>query len=152
MSFQENLRRYREAAGFSSARAFAEHIGVPYTTYISYENKNAEPKYDKLCQIAAALGVTTDELLDYSPGNISWIESRLKPALTKTRFAVDHIDENGDVVLSFMDDDSKIGPLVLSEKRLHAIFDEQEKVANQQRDTRLAELLDNALLTEQILG
>ena len=66
MNFQDNLRRCREAAGFSSARAFAEYVNIPYTTYLNYENKNAEPKYDTLCKIAAALGVSTDELLGNS--------------------------------------------------------------------------------------
>ena len=66
MNFQENLRRCRENAGFSSARAFAEHIGIPYTTYISYENKDREPKYDTLCRIATALNVSIDNLLGYS--------------------------------------------------------------------------------------
>lgn len=65
MSFQDNLRRCREAAGFSSARAFAEHIGLPYTTYISYENKEREPKYDLLCQIAQSLGTSPNELLGF---------------------------------------------------------------------------------------
>ena len=152
MSFQENLRRCRETAGFSSARAFAEHIGVPYTTYISYENKDREPKYDKLCQIAAALGVTTDELLDYSPGNISWIESRLKPALTKTRFAVDHINDDGSITLSYMTDEPKIEYFTLSEETLRDILDKKEKLANQIRDNCLAELLEDILSTEFMLS
>lgn len=70
MSFQENLRRCREAAGFSSARAFAEHMGIPYTTYISYENKDREPKYDTLCRIATALHVSTDELLGLDSSDV----------------------------------------------------------------------------------
>ena len=71
MSFQENLKHYRKAAGFKTARDFAEHISVPYTTYISYENKDCEPKYEVLCKIASMLVVTTDELLGHN-GESVW--------------------------------------------------------------------------------
>lgn len=64
MMFQENLRRYREKAGLT-AKEFAAMIGVKYTTYAGYETQGREPKYETLCKIAAALHVTTDELLGY---------------------------------------------------------------------------------------
>lgn len=63
MAFQENLKRYREMAGYKSAKDFAKELNIPYATYMGYENKNAEPKYSLLIQIASKLGVTTDELL-----------------------------------------------------------------------------------------
>ena len=66
MSFQDKLRQYREQAGYKQAKDFAKEIGIPYQTYLNYENKGTEPKYDTLCQIATALGVTTDELLGHS--------------------------------------------------------------------------------------
>lgn len=66
MTFQENLRKYREAAGWKYARDFAEHVGIKYSTYIGYETQNREPKYEVLIQIAKALGVTTDDLLGYT--------------------------------------------------------------------------------------
>lgn len=94
MSFQENLRRYREAAGFSSARAFAESIGIPYTTYISYENKEREPKYETLCRIAAALGTTTDELLGHLKDPLAWVKSELSPVLKETGFDVLDYDKD----------------------------------------------------------
>ena len=105
MSFQENLRHYREDAGFSSARSFAEHIDVPYTTYLNYENKNAEPKYEVLCKIAAALGVTTDQLLGYSLNDYDesvmilenaglQVDDNRKDGLIAID-DVDHIDSNG---------------------------------------------------------
>lgn len=71
MSFRENLRAARKAAGFKTAKDFAEFIGVPYATYSDYENKDIEPKYDRLCKIAAALVVTTDELLGHN-GESVW--------------------------------------------------------------------------------
>ena len=65
MNFGDNLRQYRERAGYAQAKDFAAMLGIKYTTYIAYE-QGREPKYDILCRIAAALNVTTDELLGYS--------------------------------------------------------------------------------------
>lgn len=63
--FGENLRRLREQAGYKQAKEFAAVVGVPYTTYSSYEKLGREPRYEVLCKIAAALNVSTDELLGY---------------------------------------------------------------------------------------
>lgn len=43
MTFQDNLRHYREKAGYSQAKDFAAAIGVKYSTYIGYafSNKNS---------------------------------------------------------------------------------------------------------------
>ena len=66
MNFKDNLKKYRESAGITSAKDFATTLGIPYQTYLNYENKGTEPKYDTLCKIATALHVTTDELLGYT--------------------------------------------------------------------------------------
>lgn len=66
MAFQENLRFYREKAGYKQAKEFAAAIGVNYSTYIGYENQGKEPKYETLLRIAAALNVSIDTLLDFS--------------------------------------------------------------------------------------
>ena len=63
MSFQENLRYYREKAGYKTAKDFADVLNIPYGTYAGYEYKNREPKYQTLCRIADLLNVSTDELL-----------------------------------------------------------------------------------------
>ena len=63
MSFQENLKFYREKAGYKSAREVAEALSLPYNTYAGYESKGREPKYELLCKIADLLNVSTDELL-----------------------------------------------------------------------------------------
>lgn len=63
MSFQENLRYYREKAGFKSAKEFSISLGIPYPTYKGYESQSREPKFDTLCKIADLLDVSTDELL-----------------------------------------------------------------------------------------
>ena len=64
MSFQENLRAKRKAAGFNAAE-FAKTAGIPYQTYISYENQGKEPRYKTLCKIAFLLGTSPNELLGY---------------------------------------------------------------------------------------
>lgn len=69
MLFQERLRKYREAAGYESAKDFAMELGIPYSSYMAYENKKREPKYDVLMEIADKLGITVDELLGYVPHN-----------------------------------------------------------------------------------
>lgn len=63
MSFQENLRYYREKAGYKQAKEFAQMLSLPYNTYIAYENQGREPKFNVLCKIADLLNVSTDELL-----------------------------------------------------------------------------------------
>jgi len=66
MSFQEKLRYYREKAGYKSAKEFARLLGVPYTTYVAYENKDREPRYKTLCKIAQLLNVTPNDLLEFA--------------------------------------------------------------------------------------
>lgn len=65
MSFKENLRKYRELAGYPTAKEFARVLAnTSYDAYIGYENKGREPKYSILVEIAQKLNVTIDELLD----------------------------------------------------------------------------------------
>lgn len=68
MSFQENLRHYREKAGYKTAKDFSNALGIPYNTYTAYENQKREPKLDMLVKIADLLNVSTDELLGYEKG------------------------------------------------------------------------------------
>lgn len=79
MSFQENLIHYREKAGYKSAKDFARKLGINYTTYMGYENKNREPKYSLLMKIAKLLNVTIDDLLGYDPAveNIQSLKTKL---------------------------------------------------------------------------
>lgn len=63
LSFKENLKKYREQAGYASAKEFADALELPYQKYMNYENKGSEPKYDVLCKISQLLKVSTDELL-----------------------------------------------------------------------------------------
>lgn len=70
MTFGLRLKHYRDKQGFSG-KAFAEKIGVPYQTYMGYENKGTEPKQEILIKIAAALNITTDDLLGVSALQVS---------------------------------------------------------------------------------
>ena len=63
MGFQENLRYYRERAGYKQSKDFAQALDIPYSTYKGYETQGREPKYNTLCKIADLLNVSTDELL-----------------------------------------------------------------------------------------
>ena len=63
MGFQENLKYYREKAGYKTAKELADVLKLPYNTYAGYESKGREPKYSTLCKIADLLNVSTDELL-----------------------------------------------------------------------------------------
>ncbi|SNV04934.1 HTH-type transcriptional regulator immR [Megamonas hypermegale] len=63
MSFQKNLKYYRKKAGYKTARDFAEVLKIPYASYVAYENKKREPKYQTLIQIANALNVSIDRLI-----------------------------------------------------------------------------------------
>lgn len=66
MTFQERLRYYRERAGYKSAKEFAQKLGMGYTTYVAYENKDREPRYEVLCKIARLLDTTPNDLLGFS--------------------------------------------------------------------------------------
>lgn len=65
MSFAENLRKYRKSAGYSS-KELADTLKIKYTTYLNYENADAEPRYETLMKIADILNVSPDELLGYA--------------------------------------------------------------------------------------
>ena len=64
-TFAERLRAAREKAGISG-KDLAATLGIKYTSYMGYENQNREPKQETLVKIAAALNITTDELLGVS--------------------------------------------------------------------------------------
>ena len=77
------LQKLRKEAGFRSAKAFAESLGVPAATYTDWEQGRRLPALDMLWQIADALGdamgrhVSLDEL-----AGRDWprIETSLSPA------------------------------------------------------------------------
>jgi transcriptional regulator with XRE-family HTH domain len=66
--FSKNLAEARKAAGYKTARAFADAFPeIPYSTYCGYENKYVWPSPENLIIIADALNVSIDALLGRKP-------------------------------------------------------------------------------------
>lgn len=98
MAFQDNLRRYRELAGYSQAKDFADTLGIKYTTYTAYENQGREPKFELLLKMAEILNVTTDDLLGNT--SISPDEKKKKKVCTLFKQAGLPISENNELTIS----------------------------------------------------
>ena len=58
----KNLQRLRKAAGFSSAVAFAEKVGINKNTYTQYEQGISGLSYERAWELADALECSLDEL------------------------------------------------------------------------------------------
>lgn len=78
MSFAENLRLYREKAGYKSAKDFSQKLGIAYTTYVPYETGKREPRFTQLVKIAGLLSVSIDTLLDYDPKQPNKLEKAIE--------------------------------------------------------------------------
>lgn len=62
MSFNERLKTYRKARGWSQAH-MAEVLGIHLNTVKKYEISYTHPTMEILKKIAVALNITTDELV-----------------------------------------------------------------------------------------
>jgi transcriptional regulator with XRE-family HTH domain len=62
MGFRENIKRLREAKGWTQTQA-AQAADVPFRTLQNWEAGSREPRLDALKKLAVAYGVTVDELL-----------------------------------------------------------------------------------------
>jgi transcriptional regulator with XRE-family HTH domain len=60
--FAENLKRRREAAGFTQA-SFAGAVGVPLRTVHNWEQGRRKPRVPMMLRVVGILGVTVDDLL-----------------------------------------------------------------------------------------
>lgn len=56
------LQAMRKRAGFSSAKAFAEHMGISASTYTQYEQGQRSMSLEKAWEFADVLNCTLDEL------------------------------------------------------------------------------------------
>ena len=56
------LQECRKAAGWKSARAFAEHIGMPVDTYTQYEQGKRTMNIEVAWDMADYLGCTIDQI------------------------------------------------------------------------------------------
>ena len=61
------LQRNRKEAGFRSAKAFADHLGLEARTYTSYEQGVRSFSIDQACELASALNCSLDDLVDFCP-------------------------------------------------------------------------------------
>lgn len=63
--FSKNLKKARIKAGYSTAKDFAKELNIPYTTYMAYEKKGNEARYDVLIKIAKKLHTSPNELIGF---------------------------------------------------------------------------------------
>lgn len=63
----KHLQNMRKAAGYKSARAFAEKLGIEIGTYTAYEQGSNPFTYEQAWQFADALNCTLDELGGRTP-------------------------------------------------------------------------------------
>lgn len=57
-----HLQAARKSAGFKSANAFADYVGINRNTYTDYEQGRGSLSYERAWQLADILGVTLDDL------------------------------------------------------------------------------------------
>lgn len=62
MTRKYRLQECRRAAGYKSAREFAEHIGMPVRTYTNYEQEVNELSLGLAWEFADALGCTIEDI------------------------------------------------------------------------------------------
>ena len=67
MEHKLKLKELRKLAGYSSMRSVAEAIGVPTSTYASWECETRALPLDKAIELAELLGCTLDELAGREP-------------------------------------------------------------------------------------
>ena len=63
---KENLKRVRVESGLNKTQV-AKELGIPYTTYDSYERGRSLPKIETIRAIASVLNVPTNYLLGNEP-------------------------------------------------------------------------------------
>lgn len=83
MCFSQRLKVFRQKAGYKTAKDFARTLGIPYSTYVPYENKNREPRFDTLKRICQLLNVSAEDLLMADPFKAE--QDRLREIDTKQK-------------------------------------------------------------------
>lgn len=63
--FSKNLKKARIKAGYKTAKDFSKELGMKYTTYVAYENRNREATYNVLIKIAKKLNTSPNELIGF---------------------------------------------------------------------------------------
>lgn len=75
------LKELRKAAGYPTAKAYAEHLGIIYQTYHNYESGSHKLSLDLACDICDDLGCTLDELCGREVKDKSGFISRVYSAI-----------------------------------------------------------------------
>ena len=74
----KNLQATRKSAGFKSAKAFAESVGMSASAYTEYEQGRRSFTYEQAWQFADALGCTLDEVGGRTPPPREYDDPRQK--------------------------------------------------------------------------
>ena len=61
------LQKLRKNAGYKSAHAYADHLGISRASYTDYEQGRTSMPIDKAWLIADDLGISIDELVGRTP-------------------------------------------------------------------------------------
>lgn len=69
--YKSNLQAMRKRAGFKSARAFAEHMGISVDSYTAYEQGKVNMSLLQAWEFADALDCTLDELAGRKSPNVA---------------------------------------------------------------------------------
>lgn len=85
------LQAMRKRAGFKSAKAFADHVGINVSTYTKYEQGMSEMSLERAWTFADALDCTLDELAGRKlPGTTGAHYMRPKGDTIAHRFAEEY--------------------------------------------------------------
>lgn len=118
-NFNKKLKKTRMQAGLSG-KELANKADIPYTTYMAYENRDRQPSAENLAKIAAALGVTSEYLLQDS--NIPASTTANKPQLVAQKSSdISPLLEELEKTVSF-DAKANYQGNILDEKQRQKIF------------------------------
>lgn len=99
MTFGERLTALREERGLKRP-AFAEMLGIPYTTLRNYEKDEREPGSKMLVKIASVLNISVDCLIgiednteDITPLQAELIDITSKWSTAKLRALIDFVKQ-----------------------------------------------------------
>lgn len=75
------LQKARRAAGYKSARAFAEKVNIPLSAYTEYEQGRVGLSLERAWEFADALGCTLDELAGRKPPSSTFSDEERQIAI-----------------------------------------------------------------------
>lgn len=92
----KHLQAARKAAGFKSAKAFAEHIGHSPSAYTEYEQGRRMFSYEQAWEFADALGCTLDALGGRKPPERAYND----PGQAALNASYENMNKNGKETLT----------------------------------------------------